>query len=564
MEEQAPLDFQRAMSGARLRPNPDYAPSRAQLQECFSLIAAQFDPVNGGFARVPKFPSPARLTFLSTWSTAAGPGSSQSREAVEMVEATLRAMARGGMRDFLGGGFFRYSLDDSWQRPYFEKLLLDQAELARCYLNGAKLTGRAEFATIAAETLAYADRELSSPEGGFYNGEHCDSPRTPGGEPAEGAFYVWQRDELRAAAGDAADLLDALFGLKERGNVPPGSDPFRTLDGWNVLHTARPLGDVAADLKLPTATAASLLDKGIESLRRHRWQRVRPPLDRLIVTQSNAVTISALARAGVALGEPAYLARAVRAAGFLRQHLWNGGKGVLYRCGTERAPSIVGCAEDYASTVEAALDLHELTGVHAWLEWAMDVQRALDANFWDEKDGGYFDSAHTVTDVPFRFKNDDDASSFASNAVAGVNLVRFASLLGSEAHAEKARRLLGAFAPHLERVPGNVAGLALVADSLVSRPLQVIVTGPADGEGATFVRTRLAKRPGARRFVCLTLDGPASTAWFAGQNAAVSQLPPPPPAGENAIYVASGFRVLDGPFAPAELDAVLDAHSKTK
>jgi uncharacterized protein len=478
-----------------------------------SQILGQFDPVHGGFGEAPKFPSPARLAFLATRAARLPDGADGGSELWNVLRTTLDSLARSSLRDHLGGGFFRYALDEAWRRPYFEKLALDQALHADTYLLGHRLTGDARYAELARQTLEYTVRELGHPGGGFYTGEHCESP-SPTGAWAEGAHYVWSESELRRSAGSSAEVMIHVFDIRERGNLPPGADAFQGLANVNVLAEARSSADIAARLGLHVAEIQSAFSRGRASLLAARNQRPRPALDRLIITQMNAALVSSLARAGVQLGEPAFLDRARRAADFILSELWDESQATLYRCRLDRAPRHLAVAEDHAFLVRALLDLHEATGEIRWLRHARDVQAAFDRHHADSTGGGYFDARHGCPDVPVALKSIDDAAGLSPNAVAGQNLVRWAGLLRSPTHADQALRLLHAFALPLRNGSGSVAGLTQVADSLVHPPRRIILLGPATAPEARSARALIAATPPGRWQV-LTVENDAARRWLA-------------------------------------------------
>jgi uncharacterized protein YyaL (SSP411 family) len=526
------------------------------LESARGHVLGQFDPVHGGFGRVPKFPSPARLAFVGGRGGRDDTDPARAAERREVVAATLDGMARGGLRDHLGGGFFRYALDEGWRRPYFEKMALDQALMAESFLLGHRLTGRADFAEVARETLDYATRELGHPDGGFYNAEHGESlPADGGAAPQEGAYYVWTRDQVRHHAGAAADLVELVFDIRERGNLPPGSDPFNILGETNVLSRVRTVAAAAERLGLPVAQGEALWGQGRESLRIARQRRPRPALDRLLITQMNAAMISACCRAGVQWDDPGRLERAVRCAEFLQSGLWDASTATLYRCRLDRAPRHLAVAEDHAYLVRALLDLHEATGEFRWLRWAAEVQTAFDRHHADPVGGGYFDGRHDSPDLPVALKTIDDVSAFSPNAVAGLNLVRWSVLLQDPARADMARRLLGAFAVPVRARPGSVAGLLQVAEAVVHPAARVILVGPPGQPEARAARARLAAAPPGRWQV-LTVEDAAARQWLAARQA----LPPAVvdhPVEIPAFFLVDGSGVEKGPFPMLELDKTL-------
>ncbi|HRJ70804.1 MAG TPA: thioredoxin domain-containing protein, partial [Terrimicrobiaceae bacterium] len=328
------------------------------LDRALASFTRSFDAEHGGFGGAPKFPRPSVINFLLR-SAMRGSGD-ESIRAREMALATLRHMAAGGLRDHLGGGFHRYSVDAFWHVPHFEKMLYDQAQLAISYIEAWQLTQEAHYADIARETLEYVLRDMTHPAGGFFSAEDADSLLCHGGsEHAEGAFYVWSRSEIRDALGGNAEEFCRHYGVEEAGNAPAGSDPQGEFTGKNILIVRG-----AGESRTLAESRAKLLAL--------RNERPRPHLDDKILTAWNGLMISAFARAGAAFGETRYLAAARRAADFLATHLTREGR--LLRTWREGAGDIGGFAEDYACLIQGLLDLYEATFESRWLHWALDLQ----------------------------------------------------------------------------------------------------------------------------------------------------------------------------------------------
>ncbi len=485
---------------------------RAVVDAGRQQIMSQFDPVHGGFGRAPKFPPASRLGLLMAVAAGLAEESTLHREMSHVVEATLDGMAGGAIRDPLGGGFFRYAMDDGWRRPAFEKSSLDQAMVADMYLAGYELTGREAFAVIVREVLEYAIRELGQADGGFFNGESGESGFLGEGgvELREGAYYLWGRDEVRRCTGLAADLMELIFDVQARGNVPPGSAGSAGLEGQNILAERMLWSRAAAILNLPEPQAKEWAAAGRAQLSAARRQRIRPALDRLMITQVNAALVSSLARAGRRIGAPEFLERAVRGAEFIRHHLWNADDGTLYRCRLDRTPRHRAVADDYVFLVRALLDLHESTGELRWLQWAEDVQRALETHHADDRGGGYFEARRGQSEVPVFLKSDDDAGGLSANAVAGLNLLRWAGLMQRPESTAAAARLLQAFAWPLRTRAASVSGLVLVAAESMHPRKRIILIGAPDLPDMVAARALLA----AHRCHLLSIEDAAAGAWL--------------------------------------------------
>ncbi|MBA2304907.1 MAG: thioredoxin domain-containing protein, partial [Acidobacteria bacterium] len=315
---------------ARLQSVTSGAQAEADVGDATALDTAvaqfqgAFDRRLGGFGQSPKFPRPSELLFLLREHARTG-----SEHALQMAAQTLRAMAVGGMRDHLGGGFHRYSVDAEWRVPHFEKMLYDQAQLVLAYLEAAQATGEGFYASVAEDTLQYVLREMTSPEGGFYSAEDADSippeaVNSPKPHKTEGAFYIWTDAEIGDVLGDAADVARRRFGIEPAGNAP--SDPQGEFTGRNLLHIAQTVADVATRTGKSEAEVMASLATARTKLFDVRALRPRPHLDDKVLTAWNGLMIAALARAARVLPDSPHAATyrraATKAASFLRETLW--------------------------------------------------------------------------------------------------------------------------------------------------------------------------------------------------------------------------------------------------
>ena len=329
----------------------DAVPGEDELAAAVRQFGAAFDQRHGGFGGAPKFPRPSELLFL--FREYARTGDTLPRDA---AVATLTAMATGGLRDHLAGGFHRYSVDGAWRVPHFEKMLYDQAQLALAYLEGAQVTGDAWLADIAAETLLYVERDLRDAGGGFQSAEDADSvPLEQAGDPhahgQEGAFYIWRDDELGAVLGADAEPFRLRFGCLPDGNAP--ADPHGEFTGRNLLYLARPVSEVAERLLMTEPEVEAALARAVAALATVRDARPRPHRDDKVLTAWNGLMVAAFARAGRTLpgGDAHWTDVAVRAAEFLVGTMWDDTRQVLRRRFRAGEVAIDGFAEDYACTV---------------------------------------------------------------------------------------------------------------------------------------------------------------------------------------------------------------------
>ncbi len=476
----------------RLRAQTTGAQSETEVGEPSALDVAvaqfqgAFDRELGGFGQAPKFPRPSELLFLLREHARTG-----SQPALQMATETLRGMALGGMRDQIGGGFHRYSVDAEWRVPHFEKMLYDQAQLVLAYLEAAQATGEPFYASVAEDTLTYVLRDMTSEEGGFYSAEDADSvapERAADLHPqkTEGAFYIWSDEEVGALLGDAADLARRRFGIEPGGNA--SHDPQGEFTGKNLLYIAQSIQDIAARTARTEEDVAATLEGARKALFDARAARPRPHLDDKVLTAWNGLMIAALARAARVLPDSpqadTYRKAAIKAASFIQTTLWRAGEMVLLRRYRTGEAAIEGYAEDYAYLIWGLLELFQATGDAAWLEWAIVLQRRQDALFWDEKDGAWFSTTGQDPTVLLRLKEDYDGAEPSASSVAVMNVLTLAHLTGDGAYRNKAERTLQRYGRRVGAA-GRVIPMMLCGLSQWHAPaMQIVVVG---GHTATAV-----------------------------------------------------------------------------
>ena len=452
-------------------------PDISVLDRTVGEFASSFDSRRGGFGGAPKFPRPSELLFLLREHAR-----TRATAPRDMVLVTLRAMALGGMRDHLGGGFHRYSVDADWRVPHFEKMLYDQAQLVLAYAEAAQVTGDRFYAEVAIDTLDYVRRDLTSPGGGFFSAEDADSvPPEHAHEKhphkVEGAFYVWRDDEIQQILGDNAAVFRARYGILPNGNAP--ADPQGEFTHKNLLYTARSIEDVASitGRSLDGVTDALQTARGL--LMTRRAARPRPHLDDKVLTAWNGLMIAAFARAARTLdGAAGYLQDAQRAARFVHDRLWQPSTGTLLRRYRDGSAGVDAYAEDYAYLVFGLLELFQTDGDPTWLEWAMTLQTRQDELFWDANDGGWFSTTGKDESVLLRLKEDYDGAEPAASSVSVMNLLTLSHLV--ESFSEKIEPTLGIFSSRVSQ-SGRVVPMLLAALSAyhAGTPQLVIVGDPA-------------------------------------------------------------------------------------
>ena len=476
-------------------------------------------------------------------------------EAVRLAAATLRAMARGGLHDPIGGGYHRYSVDEAWFVPHFEKMLYDQAQIAINCLEARQATGDERFAWMARDIFDYVARDLTSPAGGFYTAEDADSLVAPGKpEHAEGAFYVWTAAELRAALGGDAEFFCAHFGVQENGNVAAGLDPHGEFRGKNILAQRRALAETARQFSLTPEQANDRLLAAIARLRAVRATRPRPLLDDKILTANNGLMISALTRAHQVLGDADYLAAAIRAAEFVDSELFDATRGVLYRGWREGRGATEGFAEDYAYFIQGLLDLHEASFDTGWLRWADRLQTTMDELFWDAERGGYFNSAAGDASIVLRLKEDYDGAEPAPSSVAAMNLLRLDALLPDPARRARGRGTIQAFRAQWSRAPHAMPQMLCAVELALESPRHIVIAGDPARDDFRALAAVLHESLGPRRAL-LTAEGGEGQAWLASRAPWIAEMKPLE--GRATAYVCEDFACQAPVTSPVELRRLL-------
>jgi len=534
----------------------------AILESAYQQFARTFDAHEGGFGGAPKFPRPVALNFLTRFH-ARNPDSDSGEHALEMVLLTSRKMAAGGIHDHIGGGFHRYSVDAYWHVPHFEKMLYDQAQLTSVYLDAFQITGDAEFAATARDILDYVRRDMTSPEGGFYSAEDADSPvpvmavydrresqvgahRAPLQKHAEGAFYVWTKQEIDDALGEDARVFSFHYGVEENGNASAGADPHGEFVGKNILIERHSLAETARfrSTGVPPVdgqeedSVQQLLAQSRQKLFSIRSKRPRPHLDDKIIAAWNGLMISAFARAAQVLNDASYLETATRAANFIRANLYDESRKILFRSYREGRGEVEGFADDYAFVIQGLLDLYEASFDPRWLKLALELQRQMDALFWDNERGGYFTVTGRDTNILLRMKEDNDSAEPAASSVAALNLARLAAIRNDAellAHAEKT---VNAFVRQLAHSPSALPQMLVAFDFLEDSPRQIVVAGDFDSP-ETKALVAEVHRHFLPNKVLLLADGAEGRSYLGEKNEAVRAMSMV--GGKTAAYVCENF-----------------------
>jgi uncharacterized protein len=428
-------------------------PGLDEMNAALAELANRFDPTYGGFGTAPKFPSTMNIDLvLRAYSL------SPTDDALTVVTTSLDAMCSGGVFDHIGGGFARYSTDDRWLVPHFEKMLYDQALLLRTYTHGWQVTGNARWRQVVAESAEYLLRDLRQPEGGFSSAEDADSPDADG-DMHEGIFQTFTPVEIRTAVNDdaLAERFCQWYGITEAGNFEGRSIP-------NRLHAR---GELArpADIEGARATVFAA-----------REARPRPGLDDKVLTEWNALLIGALAEAGAAMNEPAWIIAAVQAAEFLCDMSRVDGRWrrSWQRDGGARHDAL---AADYAALVEAFLTLWEATGRVHWVQQARLTADDMLDRFWDPENGGLFTTAHDGEQLVARQKDLMDNATPSANSMAANGLLRLAAVAGERRYEEHANRILRLVVSMMPHAPTAFSHLLAAVDSGRAGITEIVIAG---------------------------------------------------------------------------------------
>lgn len=435
----------------------------ASLDLAFQRLAAQVDTVNGGFGRAPKFPQPMNLEFLLRYYLRSG-----QRRALELLDLTLTRMACGGIYDHLGGGFHRYATDARWLVPHFEKMLYDNAQLARLYLHAWQVTGRPLYRRVVEETLDYVLREMTDDAGGFFSAQDADS------EGEEGKYYLWSAKEIYALLSPPiARVVCDYYGVTDRGNF----------EGRNILSVGRDLPTAAVAAGQEIEEYRSLLESGRRTLFEARQKRPRPGLDDKVLTAWNGLALVALAEAGRVLGRPDYVQAATHNAEFVLSQLRQGER--LLRSWKRNVGSNSGQArfngylEDYASYTDGLLALYQATFDPRWFHEARTLADAMLTHFADPR-GGFFDTSHDHETLIVRPRQLQDNAMPCGSSMATYALLQLAAYTGSEAYQRAAEGALRAMAPLMEQHPSAFGHWLNALAFALAPPIEIALIGAPD------------------------------------------------------------------------------------
>jgi uncharacterized protein YyaL (SSP411 family) len=507
-------------------------PGQEIIDRALTQLKRDFDPDHGGWGGAPKFPSGMTIGLLLREFRRSG-----DTELLRMATRTLDEMAAGGIYDHLGGGFARYSVDETWLVPHFEKMLYDNAQLSQVYIEAWQLTREERYARVAREIFDYVLRDMTGTHGAFYSAEDADS------EGEEGKFYLWTEEEIVALLGaDDAAFFNRYYAIAPHGNFSSHEEYH---DGQNILHTPRGLAEAAAREGMSAEALDAKLEPMRAALMEARSLRVRPGLDDKILTSWNGLMISSLAVGGRALGNPAYTDAAARAARFFLEHMFEGD--TLLRTHREGQSRLPGYLDDYAFLANGFVDLYETTFDAAWLREAERLADQMVARFWDDAGGSFYFTGAEHKHLIVRTKPSYDGAEPSGNSVAALCLLRLAKLSGNEAYRAKARQVLTALRPVMEKAPRGYLKLMWALHWELNPPQEIAIVG--DTGDARAAADALFQRFVPNKVVA---GGAAPLPLLEGKSA---------PEGKTAVFICENYvcgRPLEGLTA---FEAWLDTYS---
>ncbi|MGD9818072.1 MAG: thioredoxin domain-containing protein [Desulfomonilaceae bacterium] len=452
---------------------PDDAPGAGlnmnDLREAYTQLAQRFDTARGGFSQAPKFPTPHNLLFLMRYAKR-----TSEKSVLAMVEKTLENMRRGGIYDHIGFGFHRYSTDNEWLVPHFEKMLYDQAMIALAYTEAYQITGNSQYRKTVEEIFEYVLRDMTSKDGAFFSAEDADS------EGIEGKFYVWSLDEmLQILSAGEARVACKIFGIRAEGNFKEESTGHLT--GDNIIHLDRSLAQNASELGMSLEQLEEIFEKIRIKLFTEREKRTHPYKDDKILTDWNGLMIASLAKASQAFGDLKYAKAAMRSADFIIKKMRDEKGRPLhrYRDGDAGLPAHV---DDYAFLIWGLIELYEATFVLDYLKIALELNDDFLDRFWEKSVGGFYFTAHDTEETLVRKKELYDGATPSGNSVAALNLIRLARLTSNLDLEEKANRILEVFTGIVSKFPSGYTHLLMAVDYALGPSYEIVLVAREDSE----------------------------------------------------------------------------------
>ncbi|CAG9786090.1 unnamed protein product [Diatraea saccharalis] len=492
-------------------------PGDEAWNKCVRRFMANYEPEFGGFGTAPKFPQASIFNFLFHY-YARDKSNPDGKKCLEMCLHTLTKIAKGGIHDHVSSGFARYSVDNDWHVPHFEKMLYDQAQLIVAYTDAYLATKEEFYADVVRDIVKYVNRDLRHESKGYYSAEDADSyPTFDAPHKKEGAFCVWEYEELKSLLEGKninnipyLDIFCDYFGVEEDGNISPSSDPHEELTRKNVLIIYGSEEESAEKFGLTGEQFKQVISECIGILYEARQKRPRPHLDTKILCSWNGLMIAGLSEAGQALGEKQFVEDAIHTAEFVKNNLYDATKKILlhscYKADdgsiAQSEQPIKGFLDDYAFLIKGLLDLYEASLDLRWLNWARELQQTQNNLFWDSENGGYFTCSTEDSTVVLRLKEDQDGAEPSGNSISCHNLQRLAAYAdksaapeGGDQEREMARKILLAFSKRLKESPTALPEMMSALMFYNDSPTQVLIAGgctdPRTLELVRVVRSRL-------------------------------------------------------------------------
>ena len=434
------------------------------LKFAYAHLAMRFDNVYGGFSSAPKFPTPHNLLFLLRYWKRTG-----KEKALEMVERTLEAIQFGGIKDHIGFGFHRYSTDNRWILPHFEKMLYDQALLGMTYTEAYQATGKEKYAKTAHEIFTYVLRDMTSEEGGFYSAEDADS------EGEEGKFYLWTKNEIKNVLDrEESDLVFEIFNIEEDGNFYEEATGKKK--GKNILHLTESLKEFSSSRKIPEKELQKRMEEVRKKLYNYREGRIHPDKDDKILTDWNGLMIAALAKGARTLDERQYGEAAKRAADFILKNMRTSDGRLLHRYRDGQA-TIQAHVDDYAFLIWGLLELYEANFQVGYLRAIIELNKDLIDHYWDEDKGGFYFIADDAEEILVRQKSIYDGAVPSGNSVAMLDLLRLGRITANPDYEEKAAQIARTFSMNIKRSPSLHTQFMVAMDFWIGPSYEIVIIG---------------------------------------------------------------------------------------
>jgi uncharacterized protein YyaL (SSP411 family) len=443
------------------------------LDNTYKSLSDSFDDIHGGFGIAPKFPTTHNLLFLLRyWKR------NQNERALNMVKETLDSMRNGGIYDHVGFGFHRYSVDQKWLVPHFEKMLYDQAIIAIAYIEAFQATGEKKYKDTAQEIFEYVLRDMQSPEGGFYSAEDADS------EGVEGKFYTWTKDEIYKVLGEEdAKFASKVFSITDEGNFSEETSQEKT--DSNILHLENSLDEISDTLGIKKEDINRKIEKIRKTLFNAREKRIHPHKDDKILTDWNGLMISAISKGAQVFSDEKYLKAAIHSADFIIDNLYENSR-LLHRYRDGEA-AIKANLDDYAFFIYGLLDLYEASFDLKYLEFAIELNNTLLNHFWDGENGGFYFTPDDGEEILVRKKESYDSAIPSGNSIQMLNLLKLSKIIENEELKHKAVEIEKAFSKDVIMAPMAYTQFIVAIDFKLGPSYEIVIAGTPDNEDTNMM-----------------------------------------------------------------------------